>query len=219
MCHFSNYIIDINYMRRSTKIKIGVAVFILLCLIIGLTLYFVLRKKPSSSSEPSPHGTQSLKGSLLSSSSSTPYSRYQESKHELKILYQENQELNTKLMSTVKVLEDIYNSNKPIVIDSDKYIKLYNEMESKMIVIIKNINDIYTFIGDYDNSSFSGNKTVFQTQIVPHFMTKTQQFRKMVNQKGLSPHDYTYNVFAAFSQLQSFVGDIFHAILYTLVNN
>jgi hypothetical protein len=41
-------------MRRSTKITIGVIVFILIGLIVGITLYFVLRKKPSSSSPPSP---------------------------------------------------------------------------------------------------------------------------------------------------------------------
>ncbi len=40
-------------MRRSTKITIGVIVFILICLIVGLTLYFVLRKKDSSTSIPS----------------------------------------------------------------------------------------------------------------------------------------------------------------------
>jgi hypothetical protein len=40
-------------MRRSTKITIGVIVFLLICLIVGLTLYFVLRKKPSSSVPPS----------------------------------------------------------------------------------------------------------------------------------------------------------------------
>lgn len=42
-------------MRRSTKITIGVIVFILICIIVGITLYFVLRKKPSSSDPPSPH--------------------------------------------------------------------------------------------------------------------------------------------------------------------
>lgn len=205
-------------MLRSTKIKIGVAVFIVLCLIIGITLYFVLHKKPTSSSQPSQH----VRKLLSSSFSSTPYSRYQQSKPELNTLYQEyqeNQEYNSKLTSTITELKDIYNSNEPIVIDSDKYIKLYNEMESKIIVTIETINDIYTFIGDYDNSIFSGTKKVFQTQIVPHFMRKIQEFRKMVNQKGLSPHDYTYNVFAAFSQLHMFTADVFPGILYDLVNN
>jgi len=40
-------------MRRSTKITIGVIVFILIGMIVGITLHFVLRKKPSSSVPPS----------------------------------------------------------------------------------------------------------------------------------------------------------------------
>jgi hypothetical protein len=37
-------------MLRSTKITIGIVLFLLICLIVGITLYFVLRKKSSSSS-------------------------------------------------------------------------------------------------------------------------------------------------------------------------
>jgi hypothetical protein len=39
-------------MRRSTKITIGVIVFILIGLIVGLTLYFVLKKKHNTSTDP-----------------------------------------------------------------------------------------------------------------------------------------------------------------------
>ena len=38
-------------MRRSTKITIGVIVFILIGLIVGLTLYFVLKKKHNTSTD------------------------------------------------------------------------------------------------------------------------------------------------------------------------
>jgi hypothetical protein len=187
-------------MRRSTKIKIGITVFIVLCLIVGLTLYFVLRKKPTSSSQPSQH----VRKLLSSSSSSTPYSRYQQSKPELKNLYQEIQDINSKLTSTITALQNIFNNNDNKPIDSDTYIKLYNEIESKIIGTIETINDIYTFIGDYDDSahSFSVTKKGFQTEFVPDFMTKIQNYRKMVNQKGLAPHNYTGNVLSVFRQLQ-----------------
>jgi hypothetical protein len=39
-------------MRRSTKIIIGVIIFIIICLIVGLTLYFVLKKKHNTSTDP-----------------------------------------------------------------------------------------------------------------------------------------------------------------------
>jgi hypothetical protein len=45
-------------MRRSTKITIGVVVFLLICLIVGLTLYFVLSKKSSSGSAPTDSPSQ-----------------------------------------------------------------------------------------------------------------------------------------------------------------
>jgi hypothetical protein len=186
-------------MRRSTKITIGVIVFLLICLIVGLTLYFVLRKKPSSSSPPSPPSPPS---------GSTPYSRYQESKSKLKDLYTENQDLNSKIMNLMKELDDIYNKNKTI--HQASIIIAYNETENNINTTIKSLNDIYTFIGNYDDSAhmFSVNKKAFQTQFAPEFNRDIENFRKMIFQKGEKPHDYAGNALQVFQQLQMTVNGL-----------
>jgi hypothetical protein len=183
-------------MRRSNKNKvlIGVIVFIVISLIVGLTLYFVLSKKNHSNSHmpvpPAPPADN----------------HYAEARNKLNIIYQNSTQSLQELKSQVKKANTDFenalkNTNLSIPNAVDNYIHLFDVAVDKVKSTIKQINDIYTFIGNYDDQShsFSFNKKAFQTTVIPDFYYTIEQLYPIIdrsnvikNEKVVNPKDY-YN--------------------------
>ncbi len=145
--------------NRFTKLVIGVVIFIMICLIVGLTLYFVLsKKKHSGSYRPTPTGPIPIVPTHRS---------YEDAKRKANNIKSDTAATFSNLENSIlpmiksKYTTAVEDNNiswvQVILVD---YLSIYNQSVISIKSKIQDVYDLYNFIGDYQGLT---NKKSFET--------------------------------------------------------
>jgi hypothetical protein len=188
-------------MRRSTKIKIFVAV-VVVCVIIalGLGLGLGLKKTKSSSSSSTQQAPQPPHGSLSEAKFRLQNVNINLEKLQLEIADKTNR-LNagpyTGDLSQPELVKNYWNA-------------FYNQTITGITKAFRDIDDIFIFIGNYDDpplQQFSFNKRTFSTSLKPSFYRTLEEHNLIANQTVTQETmtQYYLDLNNLFTQLSSFL--------------
>ncbi len=181
-------------MRKKTKILLGLSIFVLLAVVIGLSVGLTVGKKSST------QDTKDIRSDGL-----------KKFNDEYEKNYAYESETGNKIAqgdSDLHKLKYFTKSTPPISIDS--YYSFYNDMEQKINLQIRNVNNIYNFMGNYDNAgkTFSYTKKKYQTEGFINLLTDINEAHRISSNRKKQPVDDLENILNAIDKLRSTIASL-----------
>ncbi len=218
---------------RSTKLVIGVVIFIVICLIVGLTLYFVLSKKKHSGSTPTPtrHKHTGYTITVPTPTVPTPTGptptgptpavptprSYADAIIKANKIKSETEQYFSNIDSN-KIFVDFSAAEEKNDIKAMQniivnFLNLYNQSVIQIKSTIQDVNDLYNLIGDFDpNRSSYGefiyNKNSFKSTLSDFFYTIQNNeinFNESDIRKNTNNSELHYSYLSKISRAYSYI--------------